>query len=108
MTVFDGFDDLEDLKKQFEIGDGDLHGYEILYAVYERGGYEGDAFVLLRKGEDLFRVDASHCSCNGLECTWQPQITTKKNLALELASSRMYWSKERLCKVVEILSGMGD
>lgn len=39
----------------------------ILFASYTYESYSGDAFVLLAKGNDLFQVNGSHCSCYGLE-----------------------------------------
>lgn len=51
-------------------------GYEMLLAYYSLDGYEGDAFVLLRKDDKLYEVNASHCSCHGLENLWDPEEVT--------------------------------
>lgn len=39
----------------------------ILFASYGNDNCSGDAFVLLAKGDSLFQVNGSHCSCYGLE-----------------------------------------
>lgn len=49
---------------------------EILLASYGVGGYEGDAFVLFRRGGKLYEVNGSHCSCFELEGQWEPEETT--------------------------------
>lgn len=53
-----------------------LKDAEILFAAYGGRFYEGCAFVLFRKNNKLFEVNASHCSCFGLEGTWEPEETT--------------------------------
>ena len=54
----------------------------VLFASYGGGDYEGDAFVLYRKDDGLYEVDASHCSCYGLEGQWEPEETTVEALAM--------------------------
>lgn len=79
MKIYHGhFTCREDILDEFCISDATLEGYEILYAEYNTAAYEGEAFVLLRKGDDLFEVNSSHCSCNGL--SWRVEPTTKKAL----------------------------
>lgn len=88
--ILDGFDDLNDLKKQYEITDEQLEGYEILFACYEQGGYEGSSIVILKKENKLFLNEASHCSCYGLEGQWDPIETCKEVLVKEIDSKRQY------------------
>jgi hypothetical protein len=38
--------------------------------------YEGHAYVLFTCDDTLWEVESSHCSCNGLEGTWRPTVTT--------------------------------
>jgi hypothetical protein len=66
----------EDMKRDFEISDKDLEGTEILFAGYEYGSYEGDAFVLFKRDGKLYEVNAGHCSCYGIEGQWDPEETT--------------------------------
>lgn len=68
-------DPLKALALHFEI-DLKVEYGEILYAEYNSFSYEGEAFVLLKRGDVLMRVDASHCSCVGLEGQWRPEITS--------------------------------
>lgn len=67
MNVFDGFEDVNDVCAQFSIDAKTLKGYRVVVAVYNSEGYEGDAFVLLKKGHEYFEANGSHCSCYGLE-----------------------------------------
>lgn len=76
MSVFEGFVSIDDVFSEFNAPEEDQEGVEIIYAVYERGDYEGSAFVLFRKGGKLFEVNGSHCSCNGLEECWGPEETS--------------------------------
>ena len=63
-----------DLLKQFG---NVILDYTVLYAEYDRSGYEGECFVLLKdKNGDWFEVNSSHCSCNDLD--WNIELTTKK------------------------------
>ena len=55
-------------------------GVKILLAWYGYGSYKGRSFVLFEKGGKLYEVNASHCSCNGLEGQWEPELTTVKAL----------------------------
>lgn len=73
-VYYDCFVSRENMIEQFEIQESDLDGYEVLYAAYDQADYQGDAFVILRKGGDLFEVNSSHCSCNGL--SWKVEPTT--------------------------------
>lgn len=78
-----GFDDRYDLFKQFEADD---EGERILFASYENEGYEGDAYVLFENPAtgELLEIEASHCSCNGLEGQWLPGAVTWPALAMRL------------------------
>ena len=67
--------DLAMIAAEFQIPPSQLEGVELLYSRYETGNYEGSAFVLYRQGGELFEVNASHCSCYGLEDQWEPSRT---------------------------------
>jgi hypothetical protein len=83
-----GFTDRDDVAREFEEGTGSRFsgGFvpasnfptdaEIVIAVYDAGGYEGAAFVLFRRDGKFYEVNASHCSCYGLEGQWGPEETT--------------------------------
>lgn len=80
---FGGFSDVEDMKKEFEEKGEDFPTEEeILFASYEGGSYEGDAFVLFERDGKLFENHGSHCSCYGLEGQWGPEETSWEALAI--------------------------
>jgi hypothetical protein len=55
---------------------------ELLHASYDCSGYEGQAFVLFERDGKLYEVNASHCSCYGLDGQWDPTETTWKAQAM--------------------------
>ena len=55
---------------------------EILFAQYGYESYEGNACVLFQRNGVLYRVDAGHCSCYGLEGQWTPEETLWKAEAM--------------------------
>lgn len=54
---------------------------QIIFAAYGTPSYEGYAFVVYEQDGQLFEVNASHCSCFGLEDQWAPEDTSWKALA---------------------------
>jgi hypothetical protein len=76
------FKTVEDIIQQFEAPADALKEAEILLAWYGYGDWCGSALVLYLKDGKLFEVNASHCSCNGLEGQWEPQETNWKALAI--------------------------
>ncbi len=77
MTYFDNWEEgrKEELAKDFRIQVGEIQDCEILFASYTGAWIEGFAFVLFKKDGKLFEVNASHCSCHGLEGQWEPEET---------------------------------
>lgn len=61
---------------------------EVLFASYEQECYEGSAVVIFRRDGKLYEVEASHCSCYGLEGQWHPGEVTPAALALRGEFSR--------------------
>lgn len=77
-VYFGNFVDREHVAASFQAQiDEDL---EIIFAVYGSWSYDGDAFVLLRKGEQLVAAYGNHCSCYGLEYQWRPEEATIEQL----------------------------
>lgn len=89
MNKYSGeFDNRLDVARNFNEGVGQRYEGEftpnenfpaeedILVASYAAGNYDGAAFVLFRKGDKLYEVNGSHCSCFGLEDQWEPEETT--------------------------------
>ncbi len=76
MKYYESFSSRNDILEQFEITSKELEKCIILFASYAEGSYEGDSFVLFKKGRDLYEVNAGHCSCYGLEGQWKPELTS--------------------------------
>jgi len=55
----------------------DVRGYEILIAYESVGdcGCDSTSFFLLRKDDNLYEVHCSHCSCDGFESQFEPELT---------------------------------
>lgn len=73
------FEDISDVLGRFGIDASELEGCEVLFAAYECD-YEGQALVVFRRDAQLYEVNASHCSCYGLEEQWEPEETTVEAL----------------------------
>ena len=64
---------------------------EILFASYETPGYEGEALVLFERDGRIYEVNASHCSCMGLEGQWKPEETLWPALRMRLQKSGEFY-----------------
>lgn len=91
---YECFENVEDLKREYEISDEDLQGVEFLYAAYRVGSYEGDSIVLFKKDGKLFIVESAHCSCYGLEGQWDPIEVTEASLKKEIEAKTNYRYEE--------------
>lgn len=78
MSFYSGFDDKQDVARQFDVKLED--NIEILYAQYNQEGYEGYATVIYSQDGKLFEVHGSHCSCYGLEGQWSPEDCTYEDV----------------------------
>lgn len=67
----------------------DWEGIEILLASYSAANYSGEAFVLFRKDGKLYEVNASHCSCYGVEGQWEPEETNVAALRVRLDAGNL-------------------
>ena len=74
---------IDDLKKET------WAGVDVLLASYTNEWYNGDAFVLFKKNGKLYEVNASHCSCHGLEGQWDPEETCIDSLKKRLEDGRL-------------------
>jgi len=97
-----------DLASDFDIDESEIAiAGEILLASYDREEYTGRAFVLLRQNGLLYEVNGSHCSCMGLEGTWEPEETTKAAIIHRMDSG--YLGSEPFAEELRnILAGMPD
>lgn len=90
----------EDVAKDFEEDEinfpceGAIH-----FAGYYYEDYSGNAFVLFENNGELFLVEGSHCSCNGLESSWCPEKTTWAALRMK----KFWYFNDATQKEVEAL-----
>jgi hypothetical protein len=74
---------------------GEMDGVEWIFAYYSYENYEGQSFVLFKKNNQIQEVNASHCSCYGLEGQWKPEPSSfeviKKRLEDDKYFGASYW-----------------
>lgn len=91
MNVFvGGFDDTASIIKEFAAPSDALDGAVVLFAAYNYEDYSGSAIVVYMQNGKLYEVVGSHCSCNGLEYSWEPQETSLKALQMRDYSTEKY------------------
>lgn len=85
---FDNWENKEQMIKDFNIFNlEDIEGFEILFAAYGYGSYDGSAVVIAKKDGKLYMTEGGHCSCYGLEDQWRPtEIDAKQLLIHELGN----------------------
>jgi hypothetical protein len=78
------FNNRTDVEQSYEVELSD--NIEIILAWYEYESYSGCSIVIYRDKEDgkLYEVNASHCSCYGLEGQWIPEETTLEALKMRV------------------------
>lgn len=81
----------KDVASDFSIDVKALDGLMILMAYYGQGDYEGQAFVLFKRDDQLWEVNGSHCSCMGLEGQWEPEETTVAALQHRLEQGSCFY-----------------
>ena len=71
---FGEFNSIQDIADAFQDPSIVSHLDEstIHLAMYDNEGYEGRAWVIYEHQGQLYEVNASHCSCYGLEGQWDP------------------------------------
>jgi hypothetical protein len=79
---YENFKSVKDVHEAFSIDPSEVLDEEILFAYYGSGSYCGSATVLYHRDGKLYEVSSSHCSCYGLEDTWEPSEITWEQLAV--------------------------
>jgi hypothetical protein len=102
MPIFKGnFSCKEDVEEQFATKiDG-----TILYAAYDSPAYEGYAYVVLLVDGELYDVEASHCSCNGLEECWSPQKSSIKAIKMYSSSLIPFPDSKEIQEIENYING---
>jgi hypothetical protein len=80
-NFYGNWSSIEDMAHNFEVPVDTFNGCEILFATYDYGSYDGSAYVIFQKDNKFFEVEASHCSCYGLEQQWIPGEIVPEQLA---------------------------
>lgn len=75
---FGRFANLSEVREAFEPRQDDNFpsDEEVLFASYDGGSHEGYALVVWQRDGKLYEVNASHCSCYGLDGKWDPEETS--------------------------------
>lgn len=81
--------DLRVLAEQFAVPLETLRRVEILLASYCRDAFCGEAFVLFCKDGQLYEVNASHDSSDGMMGQWEPEETLVEALRYRLENGRL-------------------
>ena len=95
MKYFDNWNSYDAMVADFSQA-VDANDDEILFAQYGYESYEGNACVLFQRNGVLYRVDAGHCSCYGLEGQWTPEETLWKAEAMRPRDYGYSMSQEAL------------
>lgn len=93
-NVYEGFSDFDDVLRQFNITSSDVGKYKVVVAIYNHEGYEGDAYLLLKKGASYAEVHGSHCSCFGLEEQFSLEPITKEAIKHIQKEGRLYGARQ--------------
>lgn len=79
---------------------GDRSKINILFASYTYESYEGEAFLIVEKDNMLYEVNASHCSCYGLENQFDLEETSIQAIEHRLQNStrfgNSYWDTKNI------------
>ena len=97
------FECADDVFREFQVKKEDTEGIEILFAYYTYEDYSGNAYVLYKKDGELYDVEGSHCSCNGLEEQWEPTVTSEEALMLRVNKGGYTYDKEMDTKIKKYL-----
>lgn len=77
MNKYCGFENIDDIKEQFQSDCDNIKDEEILFASYGGGTYGGDAIILIQRDRKLYTVEVGHCSDYELEGDWEMIETNK-------------------------------
>lgn len=88
-NYYEDFSSWEDVQSNYQMSEEEPD--DIYFADYTYENYTGDSTVIYRRGEKIYEVNGSHCSCYGLEGQWEPEeytIDEFKRLANRVGSLR--------------------
>lgn len=79
----------DEILDEFEF-EGDRSEIEILFASYNYECWEGEAFLIVKKENKLYEVNAWHCSCYGLENQFDLEETSIEQLEFYLEKGNKF------------------
>ena len=79
----------DEILDEFEF-EGDRSKIEILFASYTYEWYIGEAFLIVKKENKLYEVNAGHCSCYGLENQFNLEETSIEQLEFYLEKGNKF------------------
>lgn len=88
-TYIQEFANNEDIIDRYHASKDALDGAIVYLAWYGYGDYCGASLVVFEKDGQLYEVNASHCSCYGLEGQWEPEETSWEALKM-----RKWWGSD--------------
>lgn len=108
MTIFHQlFKQEEDIINQFDISPEFLNGCNILFACYDTGNHDGQAFILYEKDNHLYEVNGYHDSCSGLAGQWEPEETNIEALKHRFKKGNLsYFVEEHGNSIRDILNSI--
>lgn len=74
------FGSKKDVASSYQVGDGVLDNFDILFAYYNYEDYNGYSWIVGIRSGKLYEVNGSHCSCYGLEGQWYEEETTSDSV----------------------------
>jgi hypothetical protein len=83
---------IEEIANEFQISRRVILKFNILVWSYKLGNYEGEAVLILQEKESggLYEVNASHCSCFGLEGQFDLEPTSIEELDFRIRNNSDY------------------
>lgn len=73
---------------------GDRSKIKILFASYTYESYQSEAFLIVEKENKLYEVNASHCSCYGLENQFELEETSIEQLEFYLEKGKVFLKEQ--------------
>ena len=102
-----GFEDINQIISYFDIKESEFPD-GLLYARYDEGCYEGSAFLLFKTDGKFYEVNASHCSCYGLEGQFDLEETTLEALLHRAQGGRFTYEESTDKEIKELILNLSD
>jgi len=91
-----------DVQKEYDMQEPEPE--KLIIAYYDIDDYEGNSVVIYKNNLYHFYNEASHCSCNGLENSWDPIKYENRKLLLECL--KRSYAMEHFPEVIEAIENV--